>query len=151
MARPRKPTQIKKLQGTLQRCRTNFNEPVPQMPIDNIEPPGWLSDFAKDAWRFAVSQMPEGMLTSLDWVTFTMWADTYSKIVELDANLRHVGLTIVDEKKGIEVPNPMLREQTALKQTLAKYLSELGFTPASRSRVSVNTKKEAEKNPFIDL
>ena len=39
MARPRKPTAIKKLQGTLQPCRTNLNEPKPQTDIKVVLAP----------------------------------------------------------------------------------------------------------------
>ena len=42
------PVAVKKLNGTLQKCRTNPNEPVPQRVLG--EPPEYMSDVAKKAW-----------------------------------------------------------------------------------------------------
>lgn len=149
MARPRKPTALKTLEGTLRKDRTNPKEPVPELKISQIDPPLWLNQVAKDAWKFAVSQMPERMLTGLDFSVFALWADTYSKILELEAALQHQGLTVLDEKRGLEVPNPLLKAQNELKQVIRGYISELGFSPASRSKVSVSDGKKAETNGFL--
>ena len=134
MARPRKPTAIKKLQGTLQPCRTNFNEPVPKKALNTVEPPDFLSKTARDLWVFA----------------FACWADTMAKIIECQEILNREGHTVIDEKLGVSKPHPMLKMQNDLKCILRGYLTELGFTPASRSKVSVHTKTE-NKNPFADL
>ena len=151
MARPRKPTAVKKLQGTLQPCRTNFNEPVINCDIKTIEAPMWLNTVARQNWEFAVAQMPEGMLTTLDFSVFAMWADTLSKILELEAVIQHEGLLVIDEKKGTRVVNPVVKTQNELKSILKQYITELGFTPASRSKVSIKKKTEESTNGFIDL
>ncbi|MDY6323259.1 MAG: phage terminase small subunit P27 family [Succinivibrio sp.] len=151
MARPRKPTAIKALQGTLQPCRTNKNEPVPELKISQIDPPEYLNPVAKKAWLFAVSQMPEGMVTGLDFSVFALWADTYSKILELESAIQHQGLTVFDEKRGYDIPNPLLKAQNELKQVLRGYITELGFSPASRSKVSVQSKKKEETNGFLNF
>lgn len=150
MARPRKPTAIKKLQGTLQPCRTNYNEPIPKKALNTIEPPTYLSDTARDLWQFAVQQAPDELLTSLDFSVFSCWADTMAKIIECEKILKSEGTTVMDEKTGVSKPHPMLKMQNDLKYLLRGYLTELGFTPASRSKVSVHTKTE-NKNGFIDL
>jgi hypothetical protein len=41
------PTAVKKLKGTLQKCRTNPREPQPQG--DLVEPPEYMADGAKNA------------------------------------------------------------------------------------------------------
>lgn len=64
--RPRKPTAVKKLQGTLQPCRTNELEPMPSHALKSVAVPDYLSDKAKEIWLFAIEQAPEAMLTGLD-------------------------------------------------------------------------------------
>lgn len=150
MARPRKPTAIKKLQGTLQPCRTNFNEPVPKKALNTVEPPDFLSKTARDLWVFALAQAPDELLTTLDFSVFACWADTMAKIIECQEILNREGPTVIDENLGVSKPHPMLKIQNDLKCILKGYLTELGFTPASRSKVSVHTKTE-NKNPFADL
>ena len=46
------PTAIKKLKGTLQKCRTNPHEPQPEG--DLVDPPEYTADGAKQAWRNAI-------------------------------------------------------------------------------------------------
>lgn len=150
MARPRKPTAIKKLQGTLQKCRTNFNEPVPDTFLQQIEPPSYLSQVAQEMWKFAVAQAPKEMLTSLDFAVLATWADTQAKIIECEEEIQRYGLFVEDEKTGRRMANKALAQQNELKSLLLRYLAELGFTPASRSKVSIK-KKEDPKNGFVDL
>lgn len=150
MARPRKPTVVKKLQGTLQPCRTNANEPVPQTPLARIAPPEHLSEIAKKAWVFALSQAPEELLTSLDFAVFEQWTVLYSQLVEIQKRLNQEGLFVVDELTGATKPNPLIRFEVMLQDTLRKYMTEMGFTPASRSKISVSKKTET-KNEFLEL
>lgn len=148
--RPRKPTAVKRLQGTLQPCRTNKNEPQPQTSLKCIQAPDFLSEKAKSLWDFALAQAPEAMLTSLDFSVFANWADTMAKIIECEEIIKQQGLFIVDEKTGIAKPHPMAKFQDNLKYTLKAYLTELGFTPASRSKVNIQP-KDKEENEFLNL
>ena len=74
------PTEIKKLRGTLQKCRTNPHEPQPQG--DLVAPPEYMSDGAKQAWRYAIDSAPEHLLRKLDMSVLEVWscaADLYRK------------------------------------------------------------------------
>lgn len=150
MARPRKPTAVKKLQGTLQPCRTNPDEPVPQFPLKKIKAPDYLDKRAQDLWTFAIAQAPEELLTSLDFAVFSCWADTMSKIIECQNIIDVEGAFILTEA-GTSKPHPALKMQNELKVILRGYLTELGFTPASRSKVSVIKKKDDTVNGFAEL
>jgi len=46
--RPRKPTQWKRIAGTLQPCRTNPDEPIPDGPL--FGPPDGLTDAEREHW-----------------------------------------------------------------------------------------------------
>ena len=58
------PVAVKKIRGTLQKCRTNPREPKPTGTLST--PPEYMSDAAKQAWQYAVENSPPGLLSALD-------------------------------------------------------------------------------------
>ena len=64
--------------------------------------------------------------------------------------LKKEGLFVQDEKTGLSKPHPLAKWQDALRYTLKGYLTELGFTPASRSKVNIQP-KESDTNEFLKL
>lgn len=149
MARPRKPTAVKRLQGTLQKCRTNPNEPIPNMPIDRFEPPVFFTETQRDLWLFAISQMPSGMLSGLDFGIFSRWCIMYDQFVELTKSVNENGAVMYDEM-GVPFANPLVNTLNKLAVSLRGIETELGFTPASRSKVSLDSKEEP-KNKFMEV
>ena len=148
--RPRKPTVVKALQGTLKKCRVNKRETIPGTSLKQIKAPDFLSEAAKSLWEFAIEQAPEAMLTTLDFAVMAQWADTMAKIIECEEVLKKEGLFVQDEKTGLSKPHPLAKWQDALRYTLKGYLTELGFTPASRSKVNIQP-KESDTNEFLKL
>jgi hypothetical protein len=67
------PVAVKKIKGTLQKCRTNPNEPRPMGKLG--DPPEYMSDIAKEAWTYAVENAPPGLLSSLDAAVLERWAN----------------------------------------------------------------------------
>lgn len=149
MARPRKPTAVKRLQGTLQKCRTNPNEPIPNTPIDRFEPPVFFTETQRDLWIFAISQMPSGMLSGLDFGIFSRWCIMYDQFVELTKSVNENGAVMYDEM-GVPFANPLVNTLNKLAVSLRGIETELGFTPASRSKVSLVSKEES-KNKFMEV
>lgn len=149
MARPRKPTAVKRLQGTLQKCRTNPNEPIPNTPIDRFEPPVFFTETQRDLWIFAISQMPSGMLSGLDFGIFSRWCIMYDQFVELTKSVNENGAVMYDEM-GVPFANPLVNTLNKLAVSLRGIETELGFTPASRSKVSLASKEEP-KNKFMEV
>ena len=150
MARPRKPTKVKELQGTLQPCRTNLNEPKIESTIKSMTPPEYLSDRAKQLWTDAIEYCPDDMITNADVSIFEQWCVTYDQLASIQEELKKSGITVYDED-GVPRPNPLINAQIKLQQTLRLTCTELGFTPASRSKVSVSQKAEQPDNPFLQL
>ena len=149
--RPRKPTAVKKLQGTLQKCRANPAEPTPQNDLKAMTPPEYLTDSAKEIWAFALSQAPEGMLSTLDFGVFSEWAVVYDQFLTISESIKKGG-TLRRETDGELVPSPLLSKLHSTITLLRGLQSDLGFTPSSRSRV-VSFGKDTEKtgNKFADL
>lgn len=149
--RPRKPTAVKKLQGTLQKCRANPAEPTPQNDLKAMTPPEYLTDSAKEIWAFALSQAPEGMLSTLDFGIFSEWAVVYDQFLTISESIKKGG-TLRRETDGELVPSPLLSKLHSTITLLRGLQSDLGFTPSSRSRV-VSFGKDTEKagNKFSDI
>ena len=146
--RPRKPTAVKKLQGTLQKCRTNALEPIPQIDLKQFtEPPEYLTDSAKDIWTFALQQVPEGMLSSLDYSIFAEWVILFDQFVILSEGLKNQG-TFVRDADGNQTVNNIINSITKTATILRGIENELGFTPASRSKVSSFKTSSEKKNKF---
>lgn len=147
MARPRKPTAVKRLQGTLQPCRTNKNEPIPQTDLKTLVAPDYLCESAKEIWTFAVDQAPEGMLSSLDLAIFTQWVVCFDSFIKLNNRLNETG--VIDENGKV---SDVLHHVTKTAAILCRLENELGFTPASRSKVaSYRQTDKGTENKFADL
>lgn len=145
--RPRKPTALKKLQGTLQKCRTNPDEPIPQIDLKSIVAPDYLTDSAKEIWTFALQAAPEGMLSSLDFGIFVQWVVCFDQFIQLSACIKEQGTFTKDGDGNIKVSD-ILHHITKTAAILRGLENELGFTPASRSKVVSFGKKNEKKNKF---
>ncbi len=62
-ARKPLPTAVKEIKGTLQPCRTNRNEPRSSATLGSV--PDYMSESAKEAWYYAVTNAPAGLLRLL--------------------------------------------------------------------------------------
>ncbi len=67
MPNPRKPTALKKLQGTLNPTRAKRDRFEPEVETDlDVIPPTWLSASQKAGWHYILQHAPKGLLKSLD-------------------------------------------------------------------------------------
>lgn len=149
--RPRKPTAVKRLQGTLQKCRTPKAEPQPEHDLKTMLPPDYLTDSAKSIWEYSLAQVPAGMLTTLDFGIFSQWVVCYDQFVMLSAGIKHEGTLQNDEDGKLSVSG-ILHHLTKVVALLRGLENELGFTPASRSKVVSFTAGSGQKqNKFADL
>lgn len=150
MVRPRKPTAIKELQGTIRPCRVNGDEPKPQNDISTILPPKHLNEKAREIWNFAVEQMPKGIVTTCDIAIFERWVVLYDQFIRLSEVLNEQGLIQIDDAGVIRV-NPIQSVVIKVSAELRGIESQLGFTPASRSKVSAISNDNENTNPFMEL
>ncbi len=147
------PTSLKKLKGTLQKCRSNKNEPRPEVCEPEI--PGWICDQAGEVWRELSPQLYKaGVLTKLDALALGLLCQhhvlyMWSKgIVEKESLLIE---TIDSNGNRVKRANPALKIMMQSADQLTALLREFGLTPSSRTRVSVLEKKDEKINPFHEL
>jgi P27 family predicted phage terminase small subunit len=144
-----KPTALKVLAGNPGKRPLNRREPKPQGTVG--EPPEHLSDGAKAAWRLAVDCAPPGLLTPLDSSILLIWAtaaDLYHKAQE---GLAKTGMLIKGPNNGMPIQSPYLAIANKQAQIMAKAATEMGFTPASRSRVTLPMETADNLDPWSDI
>lgn len=148
MARPPKPTAIKKLCGTVQKCRLNPDEPQPTGELSSVLPPEFLSPSAKEIYQFALSQVPKGVLSNLDFGVFTEWVILYDNLINVTMTMQKQGYLLQDDNDDEIKPSKLAAEQRKIIALLHQLQSAMGFTPSSRSRVVSFAKENHTDNPF---
>ena len=144
----RKPTALKKLQGTYRPGRDSRNEPKPE---GHAEPPDFLTKEARIEWdRLAPELEAIGLLTVVDMAIFSVYTQAWSDYRALTVQLNSMASWTWQSEKGYrqQVPEISMRREcwTRLKEAGAK----LGLDPSSRSGLDV-APKENRKNKFAEL
>ena len=138
-----KPTKLHERHGTLEKSRhaARAKEPIPRG--DGMNPPEWFSNEQKAGWLYAVDHAPPGILYAIDRGMLTVW-------VEAEDRHRRAVLAqrVADSKRGaqallMKTTVPGVYQQSAYvgminraAQLMIKAASELGFSPASRPRLT---------------
>lgn len=126
MANKRLPDNVHKLKNTLRKDR--HGDPETKVKIDTKlpEPPGWIKKDARKEWcRICKVMEKVNVLTEADVSTLAQYCTLYAELL--------------DQKE----------EFTAAKHTQLRLCAvELGFTPVSRSKITVG---KVTGNDFDDL
>lgn len=136
------PTEIKRLKGTLQNCRTNKSEP--QYPkLDLIPVPDHFDDVAAGEWNRVVAMLaPIGVLQATDIAVLEGYCISFSNYRRAQEIVSKQG-PFVKDLNGIPKKNPAWAQVNECLSVMMRYAVELGLTPVSRSRVSAPAKKQA--------
>jgi P27 family predicted phage terminase small subunit len=132
----KKPTALKKIDGTFRRDRANHREPIPER-AESLDPPVQLDEYARAFWNYHVGKLSKlNLLTELDVYALTLAAEWWSihqrAMKGLESELVHV-----TDANG-ECCRP---ELTAAKQALTNLqalMTRFGMDPVSRSKISVS-------------
>ena len=143
------PTTVKKIKGTLQKCRTNLREPKPQG--DLVEPPEYMSDGAKSAWRYALECAPPHLLTRMDMSVLEVWACAADLYRKAQTQISKTGMLVKAPNSGVPMQSPYLAIANKQAQIMTKAATEMGFTPASRSRITLPTEAADDLDPWADI
>ena len=145
------PLAIKKIKGTVQKCRINPNEPKPVGVL--CTPPDYMSESAKEAWNYAVANSPTGLLSALDGALLERWANCSGMYREALAKINRAGVSamLIKTPSGILRRSPLMDVIRDLAQEMKGYESEMGFSPASRSRISMPAETPNSHDPWADI
>ena len=131
-----KPTAVKIAEGNPGKRRINGREPKPPASLPDC--PSHLSDTAKLEWdRIAVSLNKVGLLTQVDRSTMAGYCQCYGRWVEAELKLAETP-AILRMPSGYIQQSPWLTIANKQLELMARYMAELGLTPASRSRLAVH-------------
>lgn len=139
MARPRKPTRLKVIQGTAQNCRLNPDEP--QFPAGIPAPPSHLSQAAREFWlELSELMASRGIIGIADGRSMECMAETYAELRAARAALAKYGAHTYETSNGsgstMYRAYPEVGIVSDCDRRLALWFSRFGLTPADRSRVS---------------
>lgn len=137
-----KPTALKLLQGNPGHRPLNASEPQPDAGAPEM-PPG-LSTAAQDEWRRILPILSKmRVLTVADSATIAGYCQSFADWIAAQSDVREHGLLIEEpmtNRMGEIVghrlkKNPALTIANELKKAYRAFASDLGLSPASRTRV----------------
>ncbi len=130
-----KPTAVKIAEGNPGKRRINGREPKPAGSLPDC--PAHLSAEAKAEWnRIAASLNKIGLLTQVDRTTMAGYCQCYGRWVEAEQKLAETP-AILRMPSGYIQQSPWLTIANKQLELMARYMAELGLTPASRSRLAI--------------
>jgi phage terminase small subunit len=140
MPNHRKPTNILHLSGSFKknpdRLRARANEPKPSGEIG--DPPAWMDEAHARCWRDIVADAPPGVLSNTD-------RGLLALMVPLRLHSEGGDPFVTEDGKIMETIRVYNDKRLAL---LLRCYTELGFTPASRSKVQAKQVEDAPVNQF---
>lgn len=138
-----KPTYLKVIEGNPGKRPLNKREPQPRGALRHA--PAWFDARHKRLWDAVIGQAPAGLLKRIDWAVVEVFV--CAAITHQDAvlELNKTGL-VTGTGVGTVKENPLLRAQRTAAQTMIRAAAELGFTPSSRSRVTIVPDDDEDDN-----
>jgi P27 family predicted phage terminase small subunit len=149
--RKRTPDHLKVVAGTDQACRMNPHAPVAPATLPSA--PDWLSARATEIFDGLVATLDQmGIASSADTAVIAMAASRLEEVEITTALVEDNGRTYdtTTEAGGtMHRSRPEVAQRSDAMKHAQSLLSELGLTPAARSKVSAS--KKPEENPFKAL
>jgi P27 family predicted phage terminase small subunit len=145
---PPRPKAVKLLQG-VQKCRINFQEPVP--PSGMPQPPKYLDTEAKREWRRVAPLLSRmGVLTQIDGPAFALYCQTHSQWVTALRHLKEDENYVCVGNNMTIYQNPWFRIAQTCSAALNRILCEFGMTPSSRSRIRATPEHVDDIDEFLE-
>lgn len=139
--RKRKPTQLKLVEGQHYRLNERKNEPVAMGELGDA--PAHFSDQQRAIWAYAIQHAPRGLLKASDGPVLETWCIAlclHRKATEM-VNSTPV---IIKTANGTPIQSPWLAVLNKQAIVMRSLVSELGFSPAARARISLVNEEEAD-------
>ena len=113
----------------------NPHEPRPDPALPECPPE--LSPSARDEWTRLTGELSKlNLITNLDRGALATYCGAYGMWAEAMAQIQKYG-TMVKSQTGFPIQSPYLAVANRQAEIMMRIASEFGFTPASRSRISV--------------
>lgn len=145
------PTALKQLKGNPGKRALNDQEPKPDVAIP--ECPAHLTGEARKEWNRITRELCElGILANIDRAALATYCMAWLDFVYASKMVDEEGEVITSKrlnKDGVEVPggkylNPWVGIKTSAMDRVVRIAAEFGMTPASRTRIKVETPSEED-------
>jgi P27 family predicted phage terminase small subunit len=144
------PSYLKVLRGNPGKRALNENEPVPEGRL--ADPPDWMSESQQTGWNYAIEHAPPGLLKKLDRSVLAAWVVAEDLHRKASEQVEKFGILTKAPNTGLPIQSPYLPVVNKQAQILLKAAEQLGFTPASRTRIQVEEPdRRSEHNPWADV
>jgi len=135
MARPRKPTILKVLEGNPGKRPLPENEPKPAPIAPKC--PAHLDKQARREWKRVIALLePLGLINKLNMAALAAYCQVYSRWIEAEKLIRKHGM-IVESPNGYPQLSPYMTIANKSLNQMKSYMVEFGMTPASMSRIDL--------------
>jgi P27 family predicted phage terminase small subunit len=136
-----KPNTLKLIEGNL------GGRPLPEELECDIEigdPPDWFNEEELAAWNHVIEVAPPNLLKGIDWNLIVLYCEAVAEHKEASLRLKREGY-IVDASRGGTKRNDWHVVKNGAAEKIIKIGSEIGFSPASRSKVVPQGGKKGNK------
>ena len=135
-----KPTRLKYLTGNPGKRPLNMHEPKPEPMIP--ECPVELGPIARREWDRLAGELGKlNLLTTLDRAALAAYCGAYALWAEATKAIQQYG-TMIKSPTGFPIQSPYVSIANRQAEIMMRIASEFGFTPASRSRISIPTERQ---------
>ena len=136
MGRPRKPAQLKVLEGNPGKRR--ISQPPLSSPDADPDPPAHLSEASSVEWRLLVHSLQnERLWTDRDRAALEVYVEALVTFREAVAYVRAHGVMVPGQKSGTRVKNPAIQIVRDSAGVIRAYGSEFGLTPYTRMQLGL--------------
>ena len=128
------PIEIRALRMTEKRAEKLIKGITPT-PGPLVEPPEWLTEDQKAAWKYAIENAPSHVLRTIDKAVlagFIVAEDTHRQAA---IAMQRTSLLVKTASGAFAVQNPYLPIVNRQMVLMMRAASELGFSPCSRARI----------------
>lgn len=152
-----KPTALHKLQGTYNVTEHRHRETEPQAPGDLLaEPPDWLTETQKMAWRYAVQNAPLDVLKAIDLGVLAVWVVAFDQhrtavMMQDKTDATNALPLLAKDRHGGAVVSPYVGIANRAGLRMLRAASEMGFTPASRPRLAHGAQPPGGESEWAQL
>ena len=130
-----KPTSLKLISMSHNIRKDSCGEPRPEGEL--CAPPEDLSEKQKVLWRHAIEHAPRGLLRHLDAQMLAIWVIAADMHHEAMLQVQKYGMVVKSPNQGVPVQSPYLPIINRQAEIMLRAASELGFSPTSRSRITL--------------
>lgn len=146
----RKPTAVKKAQGTSRPSRENPLEPD-VVELSHLEPPPHLDARAALEWGRYVPILQEmRVLSAGDQALLASFCIALSEIAAYSALITDGGMIYTNKVTGVQHENPAVKGRREADKRMVVAAGKLGLSPVDRAKVS-KIQDPGEVNPLDDL